>query len=362
MRSAITLHNKYWALVDHEDDVSEDEYSPDEFAEHMYSATYFDWDELDEIDNAIFEDEHEALVDHDEFAEHMYSATYFDWDELDEIDNATFEYEHEDLKDNAFFHWDALGEARVYELQDGVCEDEVYEPQDLVYEDDGECEDEMYEPQDGVYEDDGVCEDEMYEYEPQDGVYEDDVHQGKGDPFFDWDDLDEKMRKARCEMLRAKVRMLIMEMRMARSKHESKACRKDMRNSKKIHRQMKKMRKANMGNGYFDWDELDDREQASIEKKTSHETTAYFDWDELDKHEDEKVKEEIRAMKLDLTRSTANISTNDISKMSMIKEQRKRRREQSAWAMKAMKEQMRQKIHEACSRASIAFKTSVCLS
>ena len=181
-----------------------------------------------------------------------------------------------------------------------------------------------------------------------------------GDPFFDWEDLDDAYKKQRHEALALKVKELVAEMRWMRSKAFwiwKKTHEKEQRMNMK---HMKRIRKSGTTmSTYFNWDELDKAEE-ELEmshkemqrmKESSAPMSSYFDWDELSKaeeHEQEKVdkrmKDKIKTISKALAKTTGSI---DLKASSYQKAELKEQRWMKKISMEAVRKMKNQKLHEA---------------
>ena len=164
------------------------------------------------------------------------------------------------------------------------------------------------------------------------------------DPFFDWDRLDKAYQQAKHDELAIKLRHLISEMRMMRSKAYWKEMKKHMRMRKSTHKKMQRMRKEK--NQYFNWNELEEaekHEQCNEKQEVASETNFYFDWEELER----SMQYEIKAMRRKFMKTTSTINLEEMRQQDDLKVGRKMRRMQNPKAISNMLEIKRKQQHEA---------------
>ena len=179
-------------------------------------------------------------------------------------------------------------------------------------------------------------------------------------------------------MLAKKVRAMISNMRVMRSKafgrfmkrsRISHKMRRHMRNEAK---QANESNEANeMGGAFFDWDELDKAEgneaammggggffdwdsleaaegnEAKGNEATMVRGAGFFDWDSLEAAWEEAMREEVRKMRKTFMRSTANTNIENMKQQDELKVGRTMRRRQPIEAIRLMQQEVRQKNEEA---------------
>ena len=166
----------------------------------------------------------------------------------------------------------------------------------------------------------------------------------EGDPFFYWDRLDKAYQQAKHDELAIKLRHLIFQMRMMRSKAYWKEMKKLMRMRRSARKKMQRMRKDK--NQYFNWNELEQaekHEQCNEKHEAETERNMYFDWEELEK----SIQDEIKAMRRKFMKTTSTINLEAMRQQDEVKVSRKMRRIQSPEAISNMLEIRRNKLHEA---------------